>query len=301
MDKAGKVNWVYDDRHIPGLMRLAKGIHEYEGLAILQIFHGGARSPEHLTGTQPWSASAHIMPYSKEPVMVREATTEDITNVIAAFVNSAKRAYKAGLDGVELHGAHGYLLHQFISTVTNNRTDEWGGSFENRIRLLRVILKSVKAEVPKNFIVGVRLSPEDKYTFKGIDFDESIQLAKILAEENADYIHLSPWDAFKKPEKYPHGEKTIIGFFRDAIPHTPIIVAGNIWSATDAEKAIAIGADIVAIGQAAIGHADWPTLVKDKSSEPSPPPYTVRHLLEQGLSQSFVEYMKRWANFVKSE
>jgi len=292
---------VYDDRHVPGLTRLATGIHAYGSLAVLQIFHGGARSAGNLTGIQPWSASEHMMPHAKEPVKVREATTGDITGVIEAFVAAAKRAHSAGFDGVELHGAHGYLLHQFLSTATNKRTDEWGGSFENRIRLLRTILKNIKAEVSTNFMVGVRLSPEDKYTFQGIDFDESLALAKILAQENADYIHLSPWDAFKKPEKYADGEKALISFFREAIPDTPIMVAGNIWSGHDAEKAIALGADIVAIGQAAIGHADWPTLVRDKSFEPSRPPYPVSHLLQQGLSATFVEYMKRWKNFVVAE
>jgi len=289
---------IYDDKHIEGLTRLADEIKKYNSLSIVQIFHGGARSAENLIGTQPWSASAHIMPHAKVPVQVREATTNDIQQVIEAFVAAAKRAETCGFDGVELHGAHGYLLHQFLSTVTNQRTDEWGGSFENRSRLLRTILQKIKSVVSKSFIVGVRISPEDKYTFQGIDIDESVILAKALAAEGADYIHLSPWDAFKKPDKYSEGNKTLLEYFRKALPDTPIIVAGNIWNRADAEKALTLGADVVAIGKAAIAHANLPTLMKDKV-EPSRPPYTVEHLQQQQLGLPFIEYMKRWKDFVK--
>lgn len=287
------------DSHLAGLTRLAAGIHAYNSLALVQIFHGGARSPQECTGTQPWSASAHTMPHPKTPVEVREATSDDINRAIADFVSAAERAEQAGFDGVELHGAHGYLLHQFLSTATNMRNDEWGGSPENRSRLLRTILQKIKAVTSNNFLVGVRLSPEDKYSFKGIDFDESLQVAQWLAADGAAFIHLSPWDAFKKPDKYAEGDKALITYFREALPHTPIMVAGNIWSRSDAEKALELGADIVAIGKAAIAHANWPTLVKDFSVQPAPQPYSVQHLKEQDLGPAFIHYMKRWKGFVE--
>jgi 2,4-dienoyl-CoA reductase-like NADH-dependent reductase (Old Yellow Enzyme family) len=290
---------IFDDKHIPGLSRLAAGIHEYGSLGIVQIFHGGARSPEELTGLQPWSASAHTMNISKTPVEVRAATLSDIERVIAAFVAAAERAYQAGFDGVELHGAHGYLLHQFISTATNQRDDDWGGSFENRTRLLRTVLRNIKAALPATFMVGVRLSPEDKFTYKGIDFDESVALAAILADEGADYIHISPWDSFKKPEKYPDGDKTVIEYFREKVDKSvPIMVAGEIWSGRDAEKAIELGADLVALGKAAIGIPDWPTKAKADDFVPQKPPYTEAQLLAADLSATFVGYMKKWPNFV---
>jgi len=292
---------IYDDKHTEGLTRLAQGIKQYGSLAVVQIFHGGARSPESLIGTQPWSASAHIMPHAKVPVEVRAATLEDISRVINDFIAAAKRAEAAGFDGVELHGAHGYLLHQFLSTATNKRTDEWGGSFENRNRLLRTVLQKIKAVVRKDFMVGVRLSPEDKYSFEGIDFDESVALAKLLAQDGVDYIHLSPWEAAKKPEKYATGDKALITYFREAVPQTPIIVAGKIWTRTDAEQVIDLGADVVAVGMAAIAHANWPTIVKENTTEPSRQPFTTAHLLQQELSPPFVEYMKRWKGFVVSD
>jgi 2,4-dienoyl-CoA reductase-like NADH-dependent reductase (Old Yellow Enzyme family) len=145
---------IYDDKHIPGLHRLAEGIQQHGSLAIVQIFHGGARSPENLIGEQPWSASAHVMPFAKTPVEVRAATQQDMDRVITDFVMAAKRAVDSGFDGVELHGAHGYLLHQFLSTATNQRSDEWGGSFENRSKLLRTILQKIKQDVSSKLYSG---------------------------------------------------------------------------------------------------------------------------------------------------
>lgn len=292
---------IYDDKHIDGLRRLAQGIHQYGSLAVIQIFHGGARSPQELIGIQPLSASEHIMPHPKAPIEVRSATQEDIQRVIIDFTAAAKRAEEAGMDGIELHGAHGYLLHQFLSTATNHRTDEWGGSFENRSRLLRTILQNIKAVVKKEFLVGVRLSPEDKYTFQGIDFDESVALSKLLAQDGVDYIHLSPWEATKKPEKYLQADKALITYFREAIPQTPILVAGKIWTRADAEQVMNLGADIVAIGMAAIAHANWPAMVQENDIEPSRPPFTKEHLLAQELSAPFVEYMKKWKGFVQED
>ena len=293
---------IFDDKHIPGLTKLSNGIHEYDSLAIVQIFHGGSRSPEKVTGKQPWSASAQSISGKEKTIEVREATEDDINNVIEAFTAAAVRAQTAGFDGVELHGAHGYLLHQFLSTHTNHRTDKWGGNFENRKRLLLIILSEIRSAVSSEFMVGVRLSPEDTPGFKGIDFDESLQLAEILAAEGTDFIDVSPWDAFKKPDKYPEGDMTIIEYFRDRLNiETPIITAGKIWSAADAEKAIDLGADIVALGRSAVGIPDWPSRALDKDFQPQRPPYSVKHLKEADLSDPFIEYMRRWPDFVEKE
>ncbi len=290
---------IFDDIHLPGLRRLAQGIHNHKSLAIVQIFHGGARSPMNVTGTQPWSASKHTMQVGNKNVEIAEGTIDQINKTIDAFVASAIRAYDAGFDGVELHGAHGYLLHQFISTVTNTRTDEWGGSFENRTKLIRTILQKIKKTVPSNFVVGVRLSPEDKYTFQGIDFDESLALASLLSADGADYIHVSPWDALKKPEKYPDGDKSLITYFRDVLPtKTAVIVAGEIWTREDGERALALGADMVAMGKSAIGMAEWPKLIQDPNFVPIRPPYSPEYLQNEGLGAKFIEYMKKWKGFV---
>ena len=293
---------IFDDKHIQGLTRLAQGIHKYGSLAIVQIFHGGARSPEKVTGKQPWSASAQSISGSERTIEVREANEGDINNVIEAFTAAAVRAQNAGFDGVELHAAHGYLLHQFLSTFTNHRKDKWGGSFENRIRILLTILTIIRSVVPSEFMVGVRLSPEDMPAFKGIDFDESLQLAEILAAEGADFIDVSPWDTFKKPDKYPDGKETIIEYFRDRLNiETPIITAGKIWTGTDAERVIDLGADIIALGRSAVGIPDWPSKAFEKDFQPQRPPYSVKHLKEADLSEPFIEYMRRWPDFVEKD
>ncbi|MBK9256801.1 MAG: NADH:flavin oxidoreductase [Saprospiraceae bacterium] len=290
---------IYSDDHLEGLSRLVNGIHEYNCLAIIQLFHGGARSSETVSGTQPWSASAHETGPANRLIKVREASIEDIDRVIRDFRNAAIRAHKAGFDGVELHGAHGYLLHQFLSTVTNQRTDKWGGNFENRAQLIRSILQEIRSELPSGFIIGVRISPEDKYTFQGIDFDESLELAMQLEADGADYIHLSPWDALKKPEKYPESDKLLIMYFREKLSKdTAIVVAGEIWTREDAETALKSGADIIALGRAAIGIPDWPHRAAQSIFIPQKPPYSVNHLKEADLGDSFIEYMRRWKDFV---
>lgn len=291
---------IYDDVMVPGLSRLANGLHEYPTLGIVQLFHGGARCPVSVTGLQPWSASAHLFKVGSAEVEVRAGTQEDIENTINAFTQAAVRAHQAGFDGVELHGAHGYLLHQFLSTATNQRTDEWGGNFEKRSLLIRTILKNIKMALPHDFIVGVRLSPEDKYNFQGIDFDESLRLAAMLAAEGADYIHVSPWNALKRPEKYMDTDKALITYFREAVPvSTALMVAGEIWTAADAQQALDLGADFVALGRAGIGIPDWPIKAKKGDFIPERPPYTEDKLRAAGLSETFIQYMRRWKGFVE--
>jgi len=290
---------IWDNKHVEGLSRLAEGIHETDSLAIVQLFHGGSRAPQSITGVQPWSSSAHIIPGT--PLKkIREATVFDIERVISDFTNAARRAYNAGFDGVELHGAHGYLFHQFLSAEINKRTDQWGGSFENRCHLLRTVLQNLRQELPTSFIIGIRLSPEDRANFKGVDFDEAIQTAELLADEGADYIHISAWEALKKPDKYQEGDKTIIRYFRDALPEdVTVMVSGEIWTKEEAEKCLAEGADMVSLARAAIGNPSWPKLANDKKFEPVRPPYTHDQLKAVDVSDSFVDYLKRWEGFVK--
>lgn len=289
----------YDDIHIPGLTRLASGIHQYGSLAIMQLFHGGARSPENLIHTQPWSASEHIFTIKNHNIPVRAATEKDITKVIQSFTKAAIRAYHAGFDGVELHGAHGYLLHQFLSTATNHRTDQWGGSVQNRARLITEILQSIRLHLPPYFLVGVRLSPEDKYNYKGIDIDDSLRIAEILKDNGADFIDISTWGSTNPPQKYPESTKPIITWFREYLGNEiPLFVAGEIWTHQDAVNALIAGADFVALGKAAIGIPDWPTLAKTKTPHITKPPYSTAQLSNADVGNVFIEYMRRWDNFV---
>jgi 2,4-dienoyl-CoA reductase-like NADH-dependent reductase (Old Yellow Enzyme family) len=285
---------VYDDALLPGLRRLAATLAGDGAVGLVQIFHGGVRAPSSLTGAQPWSASVFEAKGAERP---REATLEDITRVIAQFRQAAARAEAAGLSGVELHGAHGYLLCQFMSRTMNPRTDGWGGSLEGRARLVRETMRAVRGAVSPGFVVGVRLSPEDFGNARGLDLDESVQIARWLCDDGADFIHLSLWDSSKNTAKRP--EEHAVTLFRAALPReVPLVVAGSVWTRADAEALLEKGAAAVALGRAAIANPDWPLRVVDASWQPRRPPLTTAELEERGLSPRFAEYMRNWKGFV---
>jgi 2,4-dienoyl-CoA reductase-like NADH-dependent reductase (Old Yellow Enzyme family) len=289
---------IFDDRLLPGLTRLASAIRARGALAIAQIFHGGARSPSKLTGARPISASPPPEGEGDaDPDAPRAATLEEIARVISDFASAAARAHRAGFDGVELHGAHGYLLCQFLSRAMNRRDDAYGGSFEARARLLREATRAVRAAVPASFIVGARISPEDYGTLKGLDLDESLTLAAWLCEDGIDYLHISLWDALantkKRPEEHP------IPLFRRACPEgVRLFVAGGVWSPAEAEALIEKGADVVALAKAAVANPDWPLRAGEPGYEPRRPPLTPDELRARGLGDPFITYMRRWKGFV---
>ena len=285
---------VFDDALVPGLARVAAMAREHGALSIAQIFHGGARAPSACTGEQPWSASAFVEDSAGfEPP--RAGTVADVERVIGQFRDAAVRCERAGLDGVELHGAHGYLLSQFQSTVYNQRTDRWGGSLPNRCRLIREVTRAVKEAAP-SLVLAIRLSPEDFGQAKGIDLDETIQLARWLADDGMEVLHLSLWRSSQVTKKRPDTHATPL--FREAVgAKVAIVAAGGIWSREDAEVQLAHGADAVALGRAAIANHDWPARVA-AGREIARAPVTAEHLLGEGLSEGFVGYMRRWKGFV---
>ena len=148
---------VTQDRHIPGLARLATVVHKHGAKIFIQLHHPGRETVTALTGGQPVvSASAIPCKYLQQDT--RALTTEEIQQLIAQFVAGAARVQKAGCDGVELHAAHGYLLQQFLSPYTNKREDQYGGSFENRLRMLSEIIAGIRETCGPDFPIGVRLS-----------------------------------------------------------------------------------------------------------------------------------------------
>jgi 2,4-dienoyl-CoA reductase-like NADH-dependent reductase (Old Yellow Enzyme family) len=213
------------------------------------------------------------------------------------FVDAAERSRRAGFDGVEIHGAHGYLFTQFLSATQNKRTDAWGGSLENRARLLRETMRAVRARVGSSFTVGVRLSPEDFGNAKGLDLDESLQVARWLADDGADFIHLSLWQSLKNTQKRP--ETNAIPLFRSVLPaDVRVLAAGAIWTRAEAERVLALGADAAVLGRSAIANADWPLRAVDPEWQPRRPPFTIDALVTSGLSPRFAEYMRRFKDFV---
>lgn len=287
---------IFSDEHIPGLARLAEAGKKENAIVLPQLFHGGFRSPSSLNGVQPVSASEFEIeaPDFEKP---RALLEHEILHLQEEFVAASVRAMKAGLPGVELHGANGYLFTQFLSPFTNRRKDQWGGNLANRARFLLDTVKAVRNAIGAKAVVGVRLSPENTKLIPEIDIDEMKEVAFELHQLGIDYLSLSLWDARKVADKYAANKisGTIVEQFRQVIPpETAIIVSGRIWSHADAAVALDHGADIVALGASGIANPNWPML---KDQEIARFPMSKDKLLERAVSDSFIEYLKRW-NFV---
>ncbi|MCB9684610.1 MAG: NADH:flavin oxidoreductase [Alphaproteobacteria bacterium] len=282
---------VWGDHQLPGLTRLASAVREHGALPVAQLFHGGVRSPSRLTGVQPVSAS--VFDEGKPGFEIpRAATDEDLERFVHGFRDAARRCVAAGFGGVELHGAHGYLLCQFLSTVQNTRTDGWGGSLEHRARLLREVTRAVRAAVPGDVAVGVRLSPESMGQAAGLDVDESLQIAAWLVEDGVDWIHLSLWNAEKNTAKHP--DRHPIPMFREVVPsEVALFAAGNLWSSDDVQRVLDLGADVVSVGRAAIVDPDWPKHVLS-GEPPVRAPRTPTQYAEVEVGDAFVAYLRRF-------
>lgn len=185
----------YSDEHLEGLTRLAQTLKKDGNKAVLQIHHGGrAAVGRAVSGEDVVAPSAIDFSFLDYPV--RELTHEEILEIIADFGRATKRAIQAGFDGVEIHGANHYLIQQFFSSLSNHRTDEWGGSLEKRMAFPLAVVKEVKRVVaeagPENFIIGYRISPEEIHGDGiGYTYKESIQLIAQVVKQELDYIHLS--------------------------------------------------------------------------------------------------------------
>ena len=278
--------------HEVALRPLGAGLRARGAVGLVQLFHGGARASRALTGLPTWSACTwqEESPGFEPP---QAASEPDILGVVEDFRQAALRCARAGLHGVELHGAHGYLLGQFLSATQNPRTDGWGGDLCGRARLLRAVLRAVRQAVPADFVVGVRISPEDRGQAVGLDLDESLQLAAWLAEDGVDFLHLSLWEGRqptrKRPDRHP------IPLFREAVgPALPIVACGGVWTREDARFLVEQGADAVALGRAAIGDPEWPQRVAAGGGEPLRPPFTHDQLVTAEVSEPFRTYLGRF-------
>ena len=285
---------IFSDDQLPGLTRLALKIKEYESIPIVQLYHGGMRCPSDVTGLQPLSSS------DNEKWGARAMTTHEVETMIGAFVNAAIRAEKAGFDGVELHGAHGYLLAQFLSSEVNKRTDRFGGSLANRSAPMFEIIEGIRAACGDDFMIGMRLSPERF----GMDLGEVIEIAqKLMKDGLIEFLDMSLWDAFKEAESEEYKGKTLISCFTELERgDVRLGVAGKITTPEDIKKVMDLGIDWVMLGRAGILHHDYPNQLKDNPDfMPSTLPVSPDYLRREGLSDAFVEYMKAWKGFVKGQ
>lgn len=260
---------IWQDDHIDPLRRITDFIHNHGSIAGIQLAHAGHKASSHVPwnggrlalpnegGWQPFSSSAHALSGDNR---FSEALTHDgIQKVISDFSKATQRALKAGFKVIEIHAAHGYLVNGFLSPLVNQRTDEYGGSFENRTRLLLQIVTEVRAILPTGFPLFVRLSATD-WTEGGWTIDDSVALAGLLKNHGVDLIDCSS-GGLAKPSAIPVGPGYQVPF-AEAIKSKTGILTGAVGMITEAHQASEIieseQADLILIARESLRDPYFP-------------------------------------------
>ena len=273
---------VWGDHHIPGLTRLAQGLRERGATSLVQIFHGGMRAPAELIGCTPISASINNENTGNEAA--REMTSDEIEEMIEAFAAAAERCEKAGMDGVEIHGAHGYLIDQFFWEGTNQRTDSYGGSMAARSRFAIELIEACRSEVGPDFPIILRWSQwkQQDYEAKLVNSPEELErFLKPLVEAGVDIFHAST-RRFWEPEF--EGSDLNLAGWTQKLSGKPTMSVGSVGltedfiSGTFASKQEAVekagidelvermnnhGFELIAVGRALLQDPEWLIKVKE--------------------------------------
>jgi len=282
---------IFSDDHLEGLSKLASGIKSENSLAVVQLHHAGMRSPADLTGQAPVCPSDHTDTNSVG------LSSEGVKELIEDFICGAERAEKAGFDGVEIHGAHGYILAQFLSGTINQRQDEFGGCIENRMRPITAIIDGIRARCRPDFLLGLRLSPERF----DVHLPDIVEVAKdVLSAGKIDFLDMSLWDSFKEPEDQAFKGRTLLSYFTELKRgNVALGIAGKLRNPEEVNQAMAADIDFVMLGRAAILHHDFPRQMKtDPNFTPIKNPVSADHLRKEGLGEAFITYMSGWKGFV---
>ncbi len=248
---------IADDSKVDDLRKLSAIIHKNDSKAVMQINHAGRDAAEEITGLVPVAPSA--VPNPENGIIPHELTAGEIAGVVSAFRAAALRVKEAGFDGVEIHSAHGYLLNQFFSPLTNKRTDEYGGSISNRIRIHLEIIKAIKEASGENFAILLRLGASD-YTEGGTTIEDSIAAAGEFEKAGVDILDIS--GGFCR--NLVLGNSKVQGIFsplseavRKAVS-IPVILTGGITEASAAEELLEQEkTDLVGVGRAIFKDSDW--------------------------------------------
>jgi NADPH2 dehydrogenase len=260
---------LYDDATEAALVPILAAIRKYSKIAVvMQIAHAGRKASSHV----PWEGGKQIplaeggwiahapsaVPYKDGELAPQALDAAGLARLRTAFVETAKRAERLGLDGLELHGAHGYLLHEFLSPLSNHRTDEYGGSLENRMRFPLELFDAVRAVFPASKPVGMRVSGTD-WVEGGWDLDQTIAFAKELQKRGVDWIDVS--SAGLSPlQQIPVGPGYQVPLAQGVKEATglPVFSVGLITEAQQAEDIVASGkADLVALARGMLYDPRW--------------------------------------------
>jgi 2,4-dienoyl-CoA reductase-like NADH-dependent reductase (Old Yellow Enzyme family) len=262
---------LWTDEHAAALEPIVNAMRRHAPIRIaIQLGHAGRKAssevpwqgganipPDHARGWQTVAPSA--VPHAEGETVPLALDAEGLKRVKEGFVAAARRADALGLDAIELHGAHGYLLHQFLSPLSNQRGDAYGGSLENRIRFPLEVFQAVRAAVSPEMVVGMRISATD-WVEGGWDLEQSLVLARELEKLGCQFIHVSS-GGLSPQQKIPVGPGYQIDFAARIKAETamPTIGVGLITEAAHAEEIVASGqADMVALARAMLYDPRWP-------------------------------------------
>ncbi|WP_085704721.1 NADH-dependent flavin oxidoreductase [Pseudomonas sp. B8(2017)] len=254
----------YDDRFIPSLQRLAEAAKSGGAAAVLQIFHAGNKAVvEAVPGGELVSASAVNAlagPFNRGDVTPRALSRDEIFEMVHAFGEATRRAIEAGFDGIELHGAHGFLLQNFFSPRYNLRDDEWGGSPENRMRFALAVVREAKRVIAAHakgpFVLGYRISPEERED-GGYRVPDICALVDGLIAEGIDYLHVSLNDVLGARPLGADSRLTVEQVIAHVDKRVPILAAGMLRTPKQAQAALDLGLSLAGVGKGLVMNADW--------------------------------------------
>lgn len=284
---------LYNATHVPGLEELAETIHTFGAKVFMQLSIGFGRQGHSAHHEAPPAPSA--IPYQTDPTLMpksmmefimanpivldpriksmaysdmpREMTREEIHSEIEEYANSCMLGLLAGYDGIEIHAPHGYLEHQFLSPRSNKRTDEYGGSLKNRMRIIVEVYEAVRKKVGRTKVVGIRLSG-DEHMPDGIHHDELKEVVKILGQVGIDYVHLS--DGSYEALKYFFPDEDNLHLleeaqsFKSVLPSNVPVISVSIHNPATADQAIRDGkADMISLGRQMLADPEWANKAKE--------------------------------------
>ena len=258
--------------HIVGIQKLADSIHQYPAKLFIQLHHPGRQTNGFLMYGRQIAAPSAI-PCGIMQEMPREFSTEEVKGLVQDFINGAWRAKEGRADGVEVHAGHGYLLNQFLSPYTNKRTDEYGGSFENRARIMVEILDGIKARCGSDFPVSVRFSVDEFVGDRGIQLEEGVRFCKVFEEHGADALNVTcgiyeTMNTLVEPMSYEEGWRM---YLVDAVKkecHVPVYGNSCIRHPEYAEKLLADGReDFVSMGRTHLADPEWSNKAREGKDE----------------------------------
>ncbi|EMC0406818.1 NADH-dependent flavin oxidoreductase [Vibrio fluvialis] len=293
----------YDDRFIPSLTKLADAAKSGGAVAVLQLFHAGNKAvPDLIPNGELVSASAMAAPkgpFNDGKLASRELTEAEIFELIHDFGQATRRAIEAGFDGIELHGAHGFLIQNFLSPLFNQRQDQWGGSLENRMRFPLEVVREVRRVIDEHashpFLLGYRISPEEPGE-GALRVDDALALAETLAQEgDIDYLHTSLYNILAgQSQDDTSGKTTAQRFIERVADRVPLMAAGEVRTPNQARHVLETGMPLVVVGRSLVMNPTWVEMAQDGRDQ------EIRAALDLSHSADDLQVPTKLWNIIKS-